>query len=222
MAKVFEVSRGVKSETNRDSIETFLHPYKNRIMDVGAGDAKGSLRYAREHKDSAVIALDLSWDALNDSSKTAAKKHSRGGTENIVFLCASAFDISSILIEQIDLMRIYLPWGDLLEGIAENNERLLTSLASTLRKGAELEIVINSEIWRENLPNHLAHVGEITPDFFEQNNSVLENFGFTLKETRYLTMDEIAELDTTWSAKLMSSRITAHFVMAKAVFQKIS
>ena len=118
-------------------------------------------------------------------------------------------------------MRIYLPWGNLLEGLAENNEKLITSLAATLKDGAEYEIVINSEIWRENLPKHLAHLGEITPDFFVTNNSVLENFGFALKETRYLTNDEIKELDTTWSARLMSSRTRANFVMAKAVYKKI-
>lgn len=219
--KIFSVIRGEKTETTPTEIETFLNQYKKRVIDVGAGDAKGSLRYARANSDCAVIALDLSWDAFNKTSKKAVKKFDRGGAPNIMFLCANAFELSTFIEEKIDLMRIYLPWGDLLEGLAENNEKLLTSLSGALREDAELEIVINSEIWKENLPKHLSHLGEITPDFFVVNNSVLENFGFALKETRFLNDDEIKDLDTTWSAKLMSSRTTANFVMAKAVYHKI-
>ncbi len=213
--------RGEKVETTSSQIEAFLSDYDYRVLDIGAGDGKGSLRYARANQDKGVISLDLAWDALDKTSSNAAKKFDRGGSKNILFLCANAFEISDHIIEQIDLMRIYLPWGDLLEGLAENNEKLLTSLTSTLREGAEYEIVINSEIWKENLPKHLEHLGEITPEFFITNNSVLENFGYSLKETRYLNVDEIKELDTTWSAKLMSSRTNANFVMAKAVFHKI-
>ena len=220
-SKIFSVIRGEKIETSSAEIEAFLAKYDTHVMDVGAGDAKGSLRYARANPNAAVLALDLSWDAFDKSSKNAAKKFERGGAENIMFLCANAFEVSNFIDNQIDLMRIYLPWGNLLEGLAENNEKLLTSLASTLHNDAIFEIVINSEIWKENLPKHLAHLGEITPDFFVTNNSVLENFGYALKETRFLTSDEIKELDTTWSAKLMSSRSQANFVMAKAVYRKI-
>lgn len=220
-SKAFSVLRGEKVETTSSQIEAFLSDYDYRVLDIGAGDGKGSLRYARANQDKGVISLDLAWDALDKTSSNAAKKFDRGGSKNILFLCANAFEISDHIIEQIDLMRIYLPWGDLLEGLAENNEKLLTSLTSTLREGAEYEIVINSEIWKENLPKHLEHLGEITPEFFITNNSVLENFGYSLKETRYLNIDEIKELDTTWSAKLMSSRTNANFVMAKAVFHKI-
>ncbi len=220
-SKAFSVLRGEKVETTSSQIEAFLSDYDYRVLDIGAGDGKGSLRYARANQDKGVISLDLAWDALDKTSSNAAKKFDRGGSKNILFLCANAFEISDHIIEQIDLMRIYLPWGDLLEGLAENNEKLLTSLTSTLREGAEYEIVINSEIWKENLPKHLEHLGEITPEFFITNNSVLENFGYSLKETRYLNVDEIKELDTTWSAKLMSSRTNANFVMAKAVFHKI-
>ena len=219
--KAYLVRKGQKKETSLIEIEEFLSKYQIHVLDIGAGDAKGSLRYARSHRDVGIIALDLSWDAFDKSSKSAARKYERGGAENIAFLCANAFGISRYINNNIDLMRIYLPWGNLLEGLAENNEKLITSLAATLKDGAEYEIVINSEIWRENLPKHLAHLGEITPDFFVTNNSVLENFGFALKETRYLTNDELKELDTTWSARLMSSRTRANFVMAKAVYKKI-
>ena len=200
--KAYLVRKGQKKETSLIEIEEFLSKYQIHVLDIGAGDAKGSLRYARSHRDVGIIALDLSWDAFDKSSKSAARKYERGGAENIAFLCANAFGISRYIL-------------------AENNEKLITSLAATLKDGAEYEIVINSEIWRENLPKHLAHLGEITPDFFVTNNSVLENFGFALKETRYLTNDEIKELDTTWSARLMSSRTRANFVMAKAVYKKI-
>lgn len=192
------------------------------MLDIGAGDAKGSLRFARENPDTAVIAVDSSYDALEKSSKIASKKPARGGATNLLCLYADAKDLSEIFSNQINEVRIYLPWGSLLESIADIDPSLFETINDICVDDASFNIVINAEIWRNNLPQKFEHIREITPDFFENRRQELKELGFELVDSRLLDIEEIKKLDTTWTAKLMSSREIADFVMAKGVVKKTS
>lgn len=191
--------------------------YQSVVLDIGAGDGKGSFRYAKKNPDSLVVAIDSSFDALEEVSVSAARKPQKGGAENLVCLYgnikASSFDIEEIA----DVVRVYLPWGDLLEGIAELNSETLLSISRCAKKNAEIEIVINAEIWKNNLPKSLSHLGEITPNFFLSQKGNFQKSKIKILDSWLLTKTEIEDLDTTWSKKLMSSRDIADFVMAKGV-----
>jgi 16S rRNA (adenine(1408)-N(1))-methyltransferase len=206
---------------DRESISSadvlsFVKSYSSCTLDIGAGDGKGSLRFARSHPDIAVLALDSSFDALEHTSKSARKKPARGGAQNLLCLYGNIKD-SSELAGIAQHIRVYLPWGDLLEGIAEMSTDIVGAIALCGSKGTRVDLVINAEIWKENLPHRLSHLGEITPEFFSDNKDEFEKQGIHIEEAHWMSDDDISALDTTWSAKLMSSRDTARFVTATGV-----
>ena len=213
------IAKLVAGKTRENITREFLvdktQKFNEVILDIGAGDGKGSLRKARSSPDSSVIALDSSFNALEESSKVALRKPSKGGVSNLICIYANIKNCSDLLEGIADLVRVYLPWGDLLEGIATCNPEIMKSITNSAKHGCEIQIVVNAQIWKENLPHNLTHLSEVTPHFFNQNKEILNTFGFQLTHAYEMTKEEIELLDTTWTHKLLSSRDTASFIMAK-------
>lgn len=206
-----------REELTLDLFHTIASDFSECILDIGAGDGKGSLRFARNNPSTLVVALDASFDALEETSVFSTKKQARGGTPNLVCIYGNIRDAYKEIGATADRVRVILPWGDLLEGIAEVSDEIMTSIVSCGKEDCEYEFIINAEIWNSNLPKHLAHLGEITPEFFTNNISRFNEIGLEITEFHFMEIEEINNLDTTWSRKLMSSRETAKFVKAKAV-----
>lgn len=202
---------------SRDFLIQLQSNFNSVLLDIGAGDGKGSLRFARKYPEVLVIAIDSSFDALEKTSTTSRKKPSRGGVNNMLCLYGNIKNSADDLIEIADVVRILLPWGDLLEGIATLDEEMLCAISKCVKPGAKIEIVINAEIWKTNLPKSLEYLGEITPDFFTSNSEIFKKAEIEILESYEIPLKEIEELDTTWTNKLMSSRKSASFIMAKGV-----
>lgn len=200
---------------SRDEIIVLSSGYQEVVFDIGSGDGKGSFRYAKQNLDKLVIAIDSSYEALQETSRQALKKQNRGGATNLICLYGNIKESSADLEAISDFIRIYLPWGDLLEGIAEKDKDMLTSISRCSKQGGNIEIVINGEIWKNNLPKHLGHLGMINPEFFMTNIDIFSNYGIQIHESYKMNTEEIKQLNTTWTAKLMSSRDIADFIMAK-------
>ncbi len=213
-----------KKQTRIDhsDVLTRASSYSDILLDIGAGDGKGSLRYARAHPETLVIAIDSSFDALTSTSKKSEKKPSRGGVENLMCLYGNIRESHKVLRGVADHVRVILPWGDLLAGIAQVDPHLLVPLADCGKTGAEFACVINAEIWNKNLPANFAHLGQITPEFFISRHSDFIKCGIDIKESHLMSIFEIEDLDTTWAIKLMLSRDYADFVMATGVVNQIS
>jgi 16S rRNA (adenine(1408)-N(1))-methyltransferase len=197
-------------------------PYEHCIIEIGAGDGKGSLRLARSQSQSFVIALDSNPDALRKTSSTAAKKTEKGGVRNLLCLYGNIRDCWKDLQAIANEITIILPWGDLLEGIAERDDVLLNAISGIAQVNCRLVCVINGEIWKENLPSRLGHLGEIAPEFFTSYKSQFEASQISFYESHLMSDEEISNLQTTWTAKLMSSREHADFIMATGVVNQKS
>lgn len=127
-----------------------------------------------------------------------------------------------VLSGTADTIRVYLPWGDLLEGIADVSTAIVGAIARCGKENATVAFVINAEIWKNNLPKRLETLGEITPEFFTDRSVEFLGHGIEILGAHLMDKSEIEALDTTWSAKLMSSRDMADFVMATGVVRHTS
>lgn len=209
-----------KRPIDRAEIIELASNYSRCVVDVGSGDAKGSLRYARSHPQTLVISIDSSFDSQTKTSRTALKKPEKGGAPNLLCIYANIKDVAIDLANISDHVRVILPWGDLLTGIAQFSSEILSPLAAIAKNGSDVSFIINAEIWNENLPKELSHLGEINPEFFLNNKDKFSTHGLEVISSNLMSKAEINEIDTTWSAKLMSSRDVADFVMATVKVQK--
>lgn len=206
-----------REELSRGLFLDLIEKYNKVILDIGAGDAKGTLRDARNHENSLYVAIDSAYNSLEKSSKQAHRKKTRGGVDNLLCVYGNIKDSYQTFENLCDEVRVILPWGDLLTGIAELDKNILNSISSCAKIDGEITIIINGEIWKENLPKRLSHLGEITPDFFINNKDEFAKCGIKVTNSEIMSHGEVENLNTTWSAKLLSSRDHADFIKAKAV-----
>lgn len=126
---------------------------------------------------------------------------------NLLFALARAQDPPPALCGRADDIRVTLPWGDLLEGVALVDPDVLGGLAALARPGARLRIVVNGEPWSTNAPKRMRQLPQVTPEYVR--SALVDRYadhGIAIKDTRRMTRNEIHDLHSTWAKKLCSGR----------------
>ncbi|MCO1579370.1 16S rRNA (adenine(1408)-N(1))-methyltransferase KamB [Crossiella sp. SN42] len=179
--------------------------YTSVLLDVGTGDGKHPLHLARKHPDQLVIGLDAAPDNLRKTAGKAAAKPAKGGLPNLVYLWHAAESLPPELRE-IDELHVLMPWGSLLRGVLDTEGALLRGLAACCRPGADFLVTLNLHAWRPPVPE-VGDTAEPTPESAtEVLAKAYATAGWQLTEAAYLSPEEIAELATSWTRRLNSSR----------------
>lgn len=201
--------RQVVGRTTRDldaaALATARGDAPDLVLDLGTGDGKHVLVVARSRPDAFVIGLDAAPDAMRKTAARAAAKPAKGGTPNAMFVWASVQRLPDELAGVTEV-HCLMPWGSLLRAIVDPDEDLLRGVAAACRPGAPLLITLNLHAWRPPVAD-VGETAEPTPE------SVLETLapayaraGCTLDTAHYLDDAGIAELGTSWTKRLGSTR----------------
>jgi 16S rRNA (adenine(1408)-N(1))-methyltransferase len=177
------------------------------LIDVGTGDGRAAYELAKASPDVLVVGLDVTQQQLVETSRRAARRPERGGVPNLLFALARAQEPPPVLCGRADDIRVTLPWGDLLEGVALAHPDVLGGLAALARPGARLRIVVNGEPWSTNAPKRMRHLPQLTPRYVR--SELVDRYadhGIAIKDARRLTRTEIDDLHSTWAKKLRSGR----------------
>lgn len=86
---------------------------------------------------------------LADASRRAAAKPARGGLDNALFLLASLETLGDELNGLADTVTVYYPWGSLLRAVVLPDVALLAKLATLLKAGGTLDILVNMQPLRD-------------------------------------------------------------------------
>ena len=202
------VVRGKRTyELSRSELEQLISPFEKVLVDVGTGDGRFVVAYARANPATFAIGFDPVAPAMEASSFSAARKRERGGTPNALFVVATAEDTPPELEDIADEVSVLLPWGRLLRGVLLGHSDVLGSLARIGRPGARLWIVLNNEIFEDPVPLDAAELPEATVDYATTELKPLyARAGIRLEEVRFLDEDEVKRLRTTWSRRLAHGR----------------
>lgn len=155
-----------------------------------------------------MIGLDPATGQLADVSRRAARAPARGGLPNLLFAQATAQQPSEELTGRADEIRVALPWGDLLEGLALAEPAVLDGLAALARPGARLRLVLNGADWHAaRAPRRMRRLPQLTP---EHARLVLAPayaaHGIQVTAARHLADGEIRALESTWARRLAHGR----------------
>ena len=172
--------------------------YERIVRDVGTGDGKHALQLARRHPAALVVGLDAAKDNLR-------KVSGRTDTPNLLFLWAPVEQLPPELTG-IAEVHVLMPWGSLLRGVLGDGSDTLAELARRCTPEARFLITLNLHAWRPPVPE----VGEHPePDPDSALAALAERYarqGWTLERAHYLDDAGIAELATSWTRRLNSSR----------------
>lgn len=174
------------------------------LVDLGTGDGKHVIAVARRRPDALIVGLDAGPDAMRKTAARAAAKPARGGVPNAVFVWAA---VENLPAELTDVTEVHclMPWGSLLRAFVEPNEQVLRGVAERCRSGADFLLTLNLHAWRPPVAE-VSDTAEPTPDSVAELAATYAAAGWRIDSADYLDAAGIAELGTSWTKRLGSSR----------------
>jgi 16S rRNA (adenine(1408)-N(1))-methyltransferase len=175
------------------------------VLDIGTGDGKHVLAVARARPETLVVGLDAGPDAMRKVAARVAAKPARGGTPNAMFVWAAVERLPAEL-SGITEVHVLMPWGSLLRALVAPDAAVLRSVAAVCTPGAPFLVTLNLHAWRPPVPE-VGATPEPTPESaLADLAAAYGRAGWTLDSADYLGDAQIAELGTSWTKRLGSSR----------------
>ncbi|MBU0975588.1 MAG: methyltransferase domain-containing protein [Patescibacteria group bacterium] len=132
---------------------------KGVIVDIGSGDGKFAYKLAKKNPEKFVIGVDSSTKPLADVSRRIYRKPQKGGLPNVLFIRSAVEYLPEDLTAVANQVFVNFPWGSLLAGIVNVDERIWENIKRICKKGANIDIVFGydglkdkTEVDRLNLP----------------------------------------------------------------------
>jgi 16S rRNA (adenine(1408)-N(1))-methyltransferase len=161
---------------------------------VGAGGGGYALHGARTDPDALVVAIDASADALAEGAWRAK----RARLTNVAFLVEGVERLPAQLAGIADEVTVHFPWGSLLGGLLTAEAAVLAPIASLLKPGAELRVLVSAT------PRD-GYV-EVTPATLLAASNGYRDHGLELVEAREATMADTAASRSSWAKRLGPAR----------------
>ncbi len=166
---------------------------------------------ARANPERFFIGIDSNAENLAAISRKAGRKPAKGGSENALFVWASAEALPDELDGLVTDLSVFFPWGALLKAVAQPDFAVLQGFRRLCQPKATLKIVFGYNRQSEpgitnnlNLPrltyDHLQH--EIVP--------VFRQAGFAING-RPISRAEIKALPTSWAKRLAFGKARPYF-----------
>ncbi len=177
-----------------------LAPFSQVLLDLGTGDGRFVRHAAAENPDMLAIGLDACRDPLR-----AGGRHL---PPNALFLVANALQPPAELAAlsgRVMRLTIHFPWGSLLAGLLEGDQRLLALCAAVARPDAEVEIWLNA--------GALAEAGFELEAGARRVRQVLRQAGFQVGELEGCDATALRACPTTWARRLAFGRDPRAFVL---------
>jgi 16S rRNA (adenine(1408)-N(1))-methyltransferase len=172
--------------------------YRAVLLDLGTGDGKHALQLARQRPDELIVGLDAAKDNLRRVSGRAA-------AANLIFVWAAAERLPPELTG-IGELHVLMPWGSLLRGMLGDGSPMLAELAGRCLPEARFLITLNLHAWRPPVPEVGEHPEPTPESALTELAPSYARHGWRLTEAHYLDDAGIAELATSWTRRLNSSR----------------
>ena len=180
-----------------------LAPYGRVALDLGTGDGRYVYRQAQVHPDTFYIGVDATRENLDEYSAKIGKKPSRGGLPNVLYVLAAAEALPPELDGLADVITINFPWGSLMSGLIRGDARLLGSIARAARRGAALDIYLNTAVFQDPIPLDVQGLPELTLDYISQELwPRYRAAGILIGDTELVGKEGMAAIPSLWARRL--------------------
>ncbi|HEV2905583.1 MAG TPA: methyltransferase domain-containing protein [Pyrinomonadaceae bacterium] len=176
------------------------------IVDIGTGDGRFVYESAKENPEKFFIGIDPNTKPLEKVSMKATRKPMKGGVANVLFVRAAIEELPSELDNTADEIHIHFPWGSLLGGIVDGDERILRSLHRISAPGCLLEVVIGFDRERDRRELERLGISKFSLDYV-RNTLVMryEAARMKVKEVGVLEKGKWTRLHSSWARRLSSN-----------------
>lgn len=176
-----------------EGLRQHVAPYSHLALDLGTGDGRFVRTFAAAHPETLAIGLDARRDFPRGGRRQAPP--------NALFLVANALEPPAELAAlqgRVAELTIHFPWGSLLTGLLEGDDRLLALCASAIEPNACLEVWLNA--------GALAEAGFELEAGARRVRHMLRQAGFQIGEPELCDAHALRECPTTWAHRLAFGR----------------
>lgn len=189
-----------KINLTESELKTLLTKYSKVMLDIGAGDGRYVYKCAQNERENFYIGLDPSEKSLEEYSKKAVKSK----IENVLFVVGSleVFPIE-LVNNKADEISIILPWGSLLQAVANPTGETAAKLESLIKPGGTLKLLFGYDSSLEPSETKRLNLFPVTEGHVEKNIiPVFQQNGFSLSDFSTLSTEKLREIESTWGKRI--------------------
>lgn len=172
------------------SVAVWAAGFQDVTVDLRTGDGRFVRRLAEACPTSAAISVD--------TCQASLRKTSQAAPGNALFLVADALALPGELHGIATHVTVNFPWGSLLRGLVEGDDRLLGGLRSIARAGATLEVALNG--------GALAELGLPLEPGGDRVADILRHAGLEPGPVCHLSAEQLRRYPTKWAKRLAFGR----------------
>ncbi len=196
---------GKKShQLSADDLRELVAGYSRVVIDFGCGDGMLPYRLAQQNPDVFYIGIDAARESLAVASAKAAKKPSRGGCANALFLCSNVLDDMPDLHGIADEIQWNFPWGSLMRALVASDANAMGNMIAASKKEADFVFYLNLYVFENDNQRTDMGLPEIDNDFVENTlRPTWKKLGIVVEETSFLPPDKLKDHPSTWAGRLI-------------------
>lgn len=174
------------------------------VVDFGCGDGMLPYRLAKQNPDVFYIGIDAARESLAKASAKAAKKPSRGGCENVIFLCANVLDPLPELEAIADELQWNFPWGSLMYALVEPQSEPLTNMCKLAKTGSSFQFYLNLYVFENDAQRQDMGLPEVDEGYVRETLiPAWEKAGLYAREHSFLPPEALKDHPSTWAGRLV-------------------
>lgn len=196
---------GKKShELTAEALQEKLQGFRRVVVDLGCGDGMLPYRLAKENPDIFYIGVDAARESLAVASAKAAKKPSRGGCPNVIFLCANVLERMPPLEGIADEVQWNFPWGSLMYALVGSDPIPMHNMKSIGKPESDFKFYLNLYVFENETQRQDMGLPEVDEDYVKKTLIPAWNdLGIETTETKFVSADDLKDHPSTWAGRLV-------------------
>lgn len=195
-----KIVKGSKTEEiTKERLEEISKNFSEKILDIGTGDGRFVFKNAKQNPHYFYVGLD----PVEKQLEIYSRKINKFRLNNALLALGSVEQFPIELENMFDRVYVHFPWGSLLGGIANADEKILESLVVGLENNGILNIIFGYSSEAEPTEVDRLQIESIDRNRIE--NLIVPAFnklGMELETIEEITKDNLIEVESTWGKKL--------------------
>jgi 16S rRNA (adenine(1408)-N(1))-methyltransferase len=196
-----------------EEVQTLLKSFADINIDLGTGDGRYVYKNGLKNPEILYIGVDPAEKQLQKYSRKVIRKK----MDNVLFVVGSAENLPTELEKAADIVNILLPWGSLLNYVANCNLEVMEGIKKLLKPAGKLNLLFGYAERSEPTETERLDLEKLDEEYLKK---VLipsyEKLGLLCTHFEGLSFDKLREFETSWSKKLSFGKDRPMFFM---VFQ---
>lgn len=193
-------SHSITAETLRDKAQGF----ESVVVDFGCGDGMLPYRLAKQNPAVFYIGIDAAREPLAVASAKAAKKSSRGGCSNVIFLCANVLEPLPELEKIADELQWNFPWGSLMYAMVEPQKQAVRNMIELAKPQAVFKFYLNLYVFENDTQRRDMGLPDVNSDYVEKTLMLAwQEVGLMARDYNFMPPDALKNHPSTWAGRLV-------------------